>query len=333
MRRILAIFSIIAVICGCHGNDADWLQELPESSEDIIQDIKWLDIPSDIIGIPSRMTVIGSKLILSDPKDGYALTCYDQSDGSVSKFLQIGRSDTEVVDVHQIFPHKGYLCVADIMTDKCLILDMNSYNVVGKYDLKEFSSVAFMDESIVGMLSNGDGRYGRKSLKSDAEIDSFGDYSEYGLSISSGSGLMQGDLLTDGLSRMAWFGYYTAVYQIVDMDKKSVLSSEILDMSSFNEHGHMYTTMRPESKVAFISVAGDSDGIFTLYDGKELSYYIRNAGSKPHGNVICQFDWDGTPISKYMSSQSITCLCVGDGKLYICAMAETGEYRVGYVEL
>lgn len=71
MRRILAIFSIIAVICGCHGNDADWLQELPESSEDII----------------------GSKLILSDPKDGYALTCYDQSDGSVSKFLQIGRSD------------------------------------------------------------------------------------------------------------------------------------------------------------------------------------------------------------------------------------------------
>ena len=47
------------------------------------------------------------------------------------------------------------------------------------------------------------------------------------------------------------------------------------------------------------------EGIFALYDGKELSYYMNHRGLKPHGTTICFFTWDGRYAARLCSDSRI----------------------------
>uniref|UniRef100_UPI003FF0F3BF BF3164 family lipoprotein n=1 Tax=Candidatus Cryptobacteroides bacterium TaxID=3085639 RepID=UPI003FF0F3BF len=89
-------------------------------------------------------------------------------------------------------------------------------------------------------------------------------------------------------------------------------------------------SMRPDSKINFISVTSSDNYIYALYDGNMIQYYIEHKGEVPSGKYICVFDWDGNYVKCYQSRFPIRSLSWNpdDKNLYGCVLADDGEYRI-----
>ena len=125
----------------------------------------------------------------------------------------------------------------------------------------------------------------------------------------------------------------SGAYEIVDYRDTATVCSKVLEMSSFNDHKGRYLSMRPDSKTGFISVASNAKYIYTLYDGKELSYYMSNPGIGLRGHNICVFDWDGNYVFRLHSADPVRCISWNEERqsLYLCVLTDSGEYRFGEI--
>lgn len=333
MNRLSIGVVLLLFLSACNTGTSDWISEVPVVCDDISKEIVWLDIPTDSLNAPIAFAKTDDKIIVADVTQNTALKIFDCSDKTLTRCLNIGRSEVEVIDVHQMFLYKDYLVVVDNLSKKMLFLDLEDYTIKKVYDINNYSTVAIVNDSIVGTLLSSKARYGKTKLDNIHDLRGFMDYSEYGLSNSLGSGLLQGHVVADDDSHLAWFGYYSAIYQVIDYDKETVIKSKILNESSFNNHDQYYATLRPDSIISFISVDGNNDHICVLYDGKELLHYMNNRGQKPYGNSILRLDWNGNMLSRYDSSLPIKCLHIDSSRLYLCVLIEDGNYKIGYYNL
>lgn len=333
MKNCALLITLLLIVSACMIGTPDWTSEVPISCDDISREITWLDIPTDSLNAPMAIVKAGDKIIIADVTQNFALKIFDCNDKTLTRCLNVGRASTEVLSVNQMFLYKEYLSVVDNLSKKMLFLDLKDYTISTTYDIEDYSTVAVVNDTLVGTLLSSNARYGKAPLDSIHNTLRFMDYSEYGLSNSLGSGLLQGHVLVNENSRLSWFGYYSSIYQTIDYDKEIVIKSRILEESSFNNHGQSYATLKPESKIAFISVDGNNKHIYVLYDGKELLHYMNNRGQKPYGNTILRLDWNGDMITRYNSSLPITCLHEESDKLYLCILTKEGHYKIGYYNL
>ena len=327
---------LLGTAISCCTHSPDWMGNIPEHNLDYRSEVLWTDIPTDSIGIPGIMASFGNYILWSEESGNAPVTVYDMSQDICHKPARKGRAKGELLNVNQIIPVKDGFAIADNFRKTLQFFRYSKeeagFVCVSERGISEFSTVAVARDTIVGVLSTGKGRFGLKAAGSELLLTTFGDYSAYGLSDRTGWGLMQGHLcINESAGRIATFSYYTAAYDIVDYRDTSIVRSKVLDMSHFNDNGQMYASMRPDSKVGFISLASNDKSIFSLYDGKELSYYMAHRGMKPRGNDILVFDWNGQCVGRLYSEFPISCIAWNEDMkvLLLCVMLESGEYRIG----
>lgn len=335
--RVPLLFALLAG-CVCCGRSGAWLEHVPAREIDYEREVKWLDIPPDTLGCPEMMAAFGPWLLWADNNDALPLRVFDLRSGESHAPLRKGRAGSEVLNIHQIvhdpYEEEGFAVVDNFnRRTTSFVLGAEGCRRVGDRATEEFSALVPLGDTIVGTRCDGRGRY--TTVAAGTEPFIYGDYSAYGLSDEAGWGLMQGHLCADPRSgRLAWFGYYTAVYEIVDYRCGETLCSEVLDMSAFNRHGEVFTTLRPDSAVGFISLAAGDEGIWALYDGKPLSHYMQRRGIGTRGNDLCLFDWDGSCRGRLHSRLPVRCLAWNERqrRLFLCVVGDDGEYRIGTME-
>lgn len=332
--RTVTISAALAamLLSACAGN-REWIDGVRAEDIDYEKDVEWLDVPADSIGVPSDMAVSGSFLAWSESAGNRMLYIYGLESGKTYTPVKKGRASEELLNINQLMPRNGGFYVVDIFKH---ILCGYGYDSVRDVfireslaSINEFCVVAVARDTVVGVLTDGQARYGVRA--SDGRIvKSFGDYAEYGLNNREGWGLLQGKMCCSPvLGRFAIFSYYTVAYEILDMNAAAVVASEVLDMSSYDSNSHKFITMRPESKIGFISLTASDDRIYALYDGKNLKHYMDNRGIGMSGNDIVVFDWEGQYRSRLHSDRPVSCIAWNetDKSMYLCVLSDDGEYR------
>lgn len=339
VSRIVVGLSI-AVLCACAQTTASWVEEAPSVEDDVARSVEWMDIAPEKIGDPELLCTAGGYLLWVDNDMDRPLSVLYLPTGEISAPLRKGRAGGEVLNIQQILRDVdtvGRFAAVDGFKHRivCLSADRGTLSREGEYPIDAFSSVTLSGDSVVGLLRDGSARYGIGSLGGSSTAG-FGDYSTFGLTNEAGWGLLQGHVVRHPRSeRIAWFGYYTAACKIVDFEERKTLCSHLFDLSAFDAHGKLYVTMRPESRVGFIGATACEEGIFALYDGKELSYYMSHRGLKPHGSTICFFTWDGCYAVRLCSDSRIRSIAWNEEQriLYICLLDGDAEYRIGRMAL
>lgn len=331
--NISTAFLLSAILISSCSKSGGWLQEAPVMEIDFESDIELVDIPPDSLGTPEQMLSYGQYILWSDNDLDMPLWVYNQTDGSIASPLKKGRAYNEVLNINQIVHIENGFGLSDMFKNRLTCYKMESGTSVNmsETDIKDFSAVSMVADTIIGTLKNGHSRYALCSSDGDL-IKEFGDYSKYGLSNEAGWGLMQGHICANArLGRIACFSYYTGAYEIVNYRDTSVICSRILEMSTFDDNGQHYASMKPDSKVNFISATSGNEMIFTLYDGKDLKYYMENRGIGQRGNDICVFDWDGNYIIRLHSEFPLCSIAWNEDNesLYLCFLSKSGKYMIG----
>lgn len=330
MKRYILLFALFLVY-GCAERTA-WIETVPGTEIDFTSDVEWIDIPADSIGIPEMMVSYGPYVIWSESQTDAPLRIYNIDTRNLMSPLKRGRAANELLNINQLFTTEEGFAIVDNFKDRVSMYRMSAdtCNHVRDISAEGFVTVLAVGDMLVGTLKSAS-RYGITDGKGKG-ITGFGDYSEYGLSVESGSELLAGQMCVNGHSgRIATFSCYTAAYDIVDYRDTVTVCSKVLDMSAFDDHGQKYTTMRPESKVGFVSLASNDEAIYALYDGKELKYYMENHGTRLRGNDICVFDWDGNYIRRLHSEYPVSCMAWNKDRksLYLYVLDDNGEFRIG----
>lgn len=317
---------------------SNWIKSVPMRDIDYSSEVQWVSIPADSIGNFSLMSAFADYILWSEDGSDRPLAVYDMAKSRIYSPVKEGRAHGEVLNINQIIPANSGFAISDNYKDVLSFYKFSnadsSFVLNSEVDISSFSTVAVASDTVIGVLSTGKGRYGVMHKDEDTLSASFGDYSAYGLDDKAGWGLMQGHLcLNDRLGRMASFSYYTAAYDIVDYRDTSVINSTVLEMSHYDNNGRQYVTMRPDSKVGFISAAANDRHIFALYDGTELSYYMSHKGMRPRSYNLLVFDWNGKYVERLHSALPLYGLAWNESRqsLFICAMDKAGEYKIGKV--
>ncbi|WP_294619757.1 BF3164 family lipoprotein [uncultured Bacteroides sp.] len=71
--------------------------------------------------------------------------------------------------------------------------------------------------------------------------------------------------------------------------------------------------MAPDNRKTFISLSATDDFVYLLYAG----YSFSDKGLKAlEGNIVYVYDWNGTPVQKFLLDIPVTNISVANGKLY-----------------
>lgn len=323
----LTAIVLCAHACTC---TEPWIDKCP--AEAINSDnLKCVCVALESFSSPEMMTVLDSSLIVVDNNIKEPLNVFNLNDTRRCDFILKGRADGEVLNINQVFRSSPHLFVCDNFKGELYkySIDADTLVRISKQNVTGFSSIVASEDTLAGILNNGEARYGIKAGGCESQVKTFGDYSEYGVSNNVGWGLTQGHMaINTSLGLFATFSYYTAAFDIADYRNAVQIHSEAMDMSTYDSHSDHFATMRMDSKIGFISVASTDSMIYTVYDGKPLSYYMANRGKKTYGQDICIFDWSGNYIRHLRSELPIKCIAHDKNEyLYLC-IQDKEEYRL-----
>lgn len=327
--KIIVLGSVV-MLSGC-GPASDWIKDAPVHDIDFNADVRWADVPQDSISRPEMLVSFGPYILWADNSLDRPVWIWNEDTGELSSPVMSGRASNEILDVQEIMQTPDGFALMDTFKKRLYYyrLDPNSaeWRQENSEDTKEFCWVTVAEDTIVGQLMDGTARYGVKPAGEG--LRRFGDYSEYGLANGAGWGLLMGHGTANASQGLyAVYSCYTSAYSIVDYRDTATVCSRSLEMSSFNNHGDHYVSMRPDSKMGFVSVASNDNYIFALYDGKELDYYMSHPGVGLRGNDICIFSWDGSYVNRLHSDRPVSCIAWNGERqsLYLCVL-DNDEFR------
>lgn len=332
MKHPLQCLAIIFLLAGCRQSGL-WINRAEVSKINYSTDGSWVEVPENTINNPEMLCTGGNLIVWSESSGDFPVRIYDMISSNVISCIRKGRADNEILNVNQLaMSGADRFSVSDIFKKRMTeyLVKNDTCFQVRTVPIQEYSTVCAVGDTLIGVLPKGDARYCIKTLSGEI-LREFGDYSSFGMNNEVGRSLMQGHLQVNrSLGRMAQFCYYTGAYEIIDYRKDSVVYAKMLDESSFDDNGQRIASMRPDSKINFISVTSSDNYIYALYDGNMIQYYIEHKGEVPSGKYICVFDWDGNYVKCYQSRFPIRSLSWNpdDKNLYACVLADDGEYRI-----
>lgn len=314
--------SLLVVSCG-----RTWDEKAHLIDEDIIKTSSFLEVPDSLIATPTAMAVLGGDLYWIEDKDDRPLRSFDLSSHLAEvKAVRKGRADNELLYPHQLLtiPEDHKVGVFDPFLQKLYLYSEDSDflqpdDTVG---VAGFASVAHCADGVCGVLMQSDKRFGVKSRGLPAK--EFGGFDELEIPAKSVWSILQGPVVSNG-GLMAAFSSYAADYQIIDLEKETVVNGALLEPPVLKMINGA-AAMGPESKVGFVSITCDKDCIYALYDGKTISSY--KADSRLYGDTIYKISWDGKILGKYLSSSPISVITLDGDKLYFSALVDD-SYRFG----
>ena len=337
MKNAALFLAVLLALTGCR--NGSWLDSGVDVSEiDYEQGVSWVDIPDSLIANPEIIALSGSYFGWSEQSGETPFILVDRKTGSTLTNVRRGRQENEVLNVNQFLATgDSSFAVMDNFKKRMTVYSVGEGGLVPvqSVPIDEYTTACALGDTLVGVLSGGDARYRTRKMDGTVLSD-FCDYSQYGLNTEVGSGLMQGHLQVNGtLGRMASYSYYAGCYEIVDFVKGETVCSVLLEEMPFDENEGHFATMRPDSKVSFVSLSSSGDYLFALYDGKELKHYIEHPGLAPSGNHVCIFDWNGKYLACLHSALPVRSLAWDQvsGRLCLCVLTESGQYRFCFVDI
>ena len=323
---------LLGIMVACN-SQSNWLSDIPESDIDMASAIEWIDLPENMLLNPRQMLAIDDYIIIANDASTDVLMAYNMITGHDFTLLRRGRAENEVLSVNQLLNVDGNLGVVDVIGQKVLLIDLDTMQLLDSFEVGDFTAIYIQSDYMVGTLASKLARYAVRKCHSNEYSLTFGDYDEYNVTDEVGWRNFQGHLLANG-EKIAWFGYYCGAMQIVKYTDGTTITSTHFE--DFEHDDVMTEQMSLDRKINFISITANQEIIYTLYDGKDLNYYVEHRGARPCGNTICVFDWMGTAKSKIVYDNPIFNISYNksDNYLYLCVMfSQLSEYKVARIKI
>lgn len=339
MKLYYYIYSLFFCYClaGCADNKQSHIDKDFPMSLDLVP-VDSIDLEEKMLLLPFSVASFDSCFIFSNVRVKNRLSIVDKRDGRLVNTAYVGDGPKEIIQYLPVGNNESKFMFADRIKGKIYNLELNgdyTYKQVIQLDdsINRFYSIAMLDSTTIigtGMFdkgrfliyntTTGTGTY-EEDYPSNSEIQSLLPYQM--------AALFAGTLIAVHPNKNKFVAAYKGLIDFYAIEGNQRLTpvarkSYHFPLFSIPEKGPVIAHKKEET-TGFLSLSYDSSYVYLLYSNTSL---LEAGSSTFSGNIVLVYDWDGTPIKRYILRNGLLSICVENNVIW--GVGENHRYLYKY---